>query len=200
MNTNLFSKALKRLRTERGISQTELAERMFVTRSTINRWENGSRLPDNMMIVKLSEALDVDINILLNATVDSTEAPNVILVDDNEIILKGGLPILEEALPNALVFGFTRPSEAVECAKANRIAMAFLDIEMGKTSGLDLCRTLLEINPRTNVVYLTAYVGYAFDAWSTGACGFMRKPLTAEGVKNQLTQLRYPFWTGGTGE
>ena len=200
MANSLFSKVLKRLRTERGISQTELAERMFVTRSTINRWENGSRLPDNMMIVKLSEALDVDINILLNATVDSTEAPNVILVDDNEIILKGGLPILEEALPNALVFGFTRPSEAVACAKANRIAMAFLDIEMGKTSGLDLCRTLLEINPRTNVVYLTAYVGYAFDAWSTGACGFMRKPLTAEGVRNQLTQLRYPFWTGGTGE
>ena len=200
MNTNLFSQALKSLRVERGITQTELAERMYVTRSTINRWENGSRLPDNMMIVKLSEALDVDINILLNATVDSTEAPNVILVDDNEIILKGGLPILEEALPNALVFGFTRPSEAVECAKANRIAMAFLDIEMGKTSGLDLCHTLLEINPRTNVVYLTAYVGYAFDAWSTGACGFMRKPLTAEGVKNQLTQLRYPFWTGGTGE
>ena len=200
MTNNLFSQALKSLRIERGISQTELAERMFVTRSTINRWEKGSRLPDNMMIVKLSEALAVDINILLNATVDSSEAPNVILVDDNEIILKGGLPILEEVLPNAMVFGFTRPSEAVECAKANRIAMAFLDIEMGKTSGLDLCRTLLEINPRTNVVYLTAYVGYAFDAWSTGACGFMRKPLTAEGVRYQLTQLRYPFFVGGTGE
>ena len=200
MVTNLFSQALKSLRVEKGITQTELAERMFVTRSTINRWEKGSRLPDNMMIVKLSEALDVDINILLNATVDNSESPNVILVDDNEIILKGGLPILEEALPNAMVFGFTRPSEAVACAKANRIAMAFLDIEMGKTSGLDLCRTLLEINPRTNVVYLTAYVGYAFDAWSTGACGFMRKPLTVEGVRDQLAQLRYPFWPGGTGE
>lgn len=200
MTNNLFSQALKSLRIERGISQTELAERMFVTRSTINRWEKGSRLPDNMMIVKLSEALDVNINILLNATVDSSEAPNVILVDDNEIILKGGLPILEEVLPNAMIFGFTRPSEAVEFAKVNRIAMAFLDIEMGKKSGLDLCRTLLEINPRTNVVYLTAYVGYAFDAWSTGACGFMRKPLTAEGVRYQLTQLRYPFFVGGTGE
>ena len=200
MVTNLFSQALKSLRVERGITQTELAERMFVTRSTINRWEKGSRLPDNMMIVKLSEALDADINVLLNATVDSSEAPNVILVDDNEIILKGGLPILEEALPNAMVFGFTRPSEAIECAKANRIALAFLDIEMGKMSGLDLCRALLEINPRTNVVYLTAYVGYAFDAWGTGASGFMRKPLTVEGVRDQLAQLRYPFWTGGTGE
>ena len=200
MTNNLFSQALKSLRIERGISQTELAERMFVTRSTINRWEKGSRLPDNMMIVKLSEALDVDINILLNATVDSSEAPNVILVDDNEIILKGGLPILEEVLPNAMIFGFTRPSEAVEFAKVNRIAMAFLDIEMGKKSGFDLCRTLLEINPRTNVVYLTAYVGYAFDAWSTGACGFMRKPLTAEGVRYPLTQLRYPCFIGGAGE
>ena len=200
MTTPLFSKALKRLRTERGISQTQLAEQLFVTRSAINRWESGSRLPDNVMIARLSKALDVDINILLNATVDSNETPNVILVDDNKIILKGGLPILEEALPNAMIVGFTRPSEAIEYAKANRIALAFLDIELGKTSGLDLCRTLLEINPRTNVVYLTAYIGYAFDAWSTGACGFLRKPLTPEAVKDQLTQLRYPFWTGGTGE
>ena len=36
---------------------------------------------------------------------------------------------------------------------------------MGKTSGLDLCRTLLAINPRTNVVYLTAHIEYSFDAW-----------------------------------
>lgn len=198
MASNLFSKALKKLRIERGITQAQLAERLFVTRSTINRWESGSRLPDNMMITQLAKALDVDFNILLNATVDGSEPPNIILVDDNEIILKGELPILEEALPNAMVFGFLRPSQAIECAKVNRIAMAFLDIEMGKTSGLDLCRTLLEINPRTNVVYVTAYVDYAFDAWSTGACGFMRKPLTIEGVRDQLTQLRYPFWTGGT--
>ena len=100
----------------------------------------------------------------------------------------------------ATITGFTRPSEAIEYAKAHRVALAFLDIEMGKTSGLDLCRTLLEINSRTNVVYLTSYIGYAFDAWSTGACGFMRKPLTPERVKDQLTQLRYPFWAGGTGE
>jgi len=152
------------------------------------------------MIARLSRVLDVDINILLNATFDSSEAAKVILVDDNRIILKGGIPILEEALPNAMIVGFTRPSEAVEYAKANRIALAFLDIEMGKTSGFDLCRTLLEIHPRTNVVYLTSYIGYAFDAWGTGACGFMRKPLTVEGVREQLKQLRFPFWTGGAGE
>ena len=200
MTTPLFSKVLKQLRTEREISQAQLAEQLFVDKTTITRWETGSRLPDNQMIVRLSKALDVDASILLNATLDGDETVNVILLDDNKIILKGGLPILEKALPNARIAGFTRPSEAVKYAKANRVALAFLDIELGKTSGLYLCRTLLGVNPHTNVVYLTSYIGYAFDAWSTGACGFMRKPLTPEGIRDQLTQLRYPFWTGVTDE
>ena len=68
---------------------------------------------------------------------------------------------------------------------------------MGKTSGLELCHKLLEINPRTNVVYLTAYSDYAMDAWGTGASGFMLKPITPEGVQTQLKTLRYPFSLGG---
>jgi DNA-binding LytR/AlgR family response regulator len=93
--------------------------------------------------------------------------------------------------------GFSRPSEAIEYAKTNRIALAFLDIEIGKTNGLDLCRTLLALNPRTNVVYLTAHIEYSFDAWSTGASGFLLKPVTAEAVREQLKNLRYPFSPGG---
>ena len=178
----------------------QLADQLFVTRSTINRWESGTGIPDNRMIAKIAEALDADINILLNATIDGDETPNVILVDDSKIILRGCLPILEEALPGAMIYGFTRPSEAVACAKANRIALAFLDIEIGTMSGFDLCHTLLSINPRTNVVYLTAYARYALDAWSTGASGFMQKPLTPDGIREQLAHLRYPFWTGGSGK
>ena len=194
--STMFSKTLKKLRAESGISQLQLAERLFVERSTISRWESGNRIPDNRMIARISKLLDADINILLNAAAESDEFPNVIMVDDNKIILKGGIPVLEEAMPNAVITGFTRPSEAVEYAKINLIALAFLDIELGKTNGLELCRTLLEINPRTNVVFLTSYIGYAFDAWSTGACGFMKKPLTYEGVKEQLKKLRYPVWSG----
>ena len=194
--STMFSKTLKKLRAESGISQLQLAERLFVERSTISRWESGNRIPDNRMIARISKLLDADINILLNAAAESDEFPNVIIVDDTKIILKGGIPVLEAVMPNAVITGFTRPSEAVEYAKINRVALAFLDIELGKTNGLELCRTLLEINPRTNVVFLTSYIGYAFDAWSTGACGFMKKPLTYEGVKEQLKKLRYPVWSG----
>ena len=192
-----FAETLKKLRGERGLSQRELAERVYVTRSTVARWENGSRLPDAVMISRLSKCLGVDVGTLLSAAAESDEIPNVIMVDDRKIVLSGALPVLEEVMPNATVTGFTRPSEAIEYAKANRVALAFLDIEMGKVSGLELCRTLLEINPRTNVVYLTAYIEYSFDAWSTGASGFMLKPITPEGVRTQLKNLRYPFSLGG---
>lgn len=196
----LFAETLKRIRIANGLSQRELAEKIYVTRSTVARWENGSRLPDVMMISRLSKCLDTDINTLISAAMANDETPNVIMVDDRKIFLSGALPVLEEVMPNAIITGFTRPSEAIEFAKANRIALAFLDIEMGKTNGFDLCRSLLTINPRTNVVYLTAYVEYSFDAWSTGASGFTLKPITAEGIRLQLKNLRYPFPLGGAEE
>ena len=188
-----FSETLKKLRTEKGLSRQELADKMYVTRSTVARWESGSRLPDAAMIYRLATVLSADIDMLLSAAAQSDECPNVILVDDNKIILSGSLPILEDVMPNASVTGFTNATEAIEYAKANHIALAFLDIEMGSISGLDVCRKLLEINPRINVVYLTAYKEYSFDAWSTGACGFMLKPLTIESVREQMSHLRYPI-------
>ena len=141
---------------------------------------------------RLAEVLDVDANILLTAA-QSNERPNVIMVDDRKIILTGGLPILNEVMPNATVTGFTDADEAIAYARANIVSLAFLDIELRNTSGLELCRELLNINPRTNVVYLTAYSEYSLDAWSTGASGFMLKPITPDGIREQLKNLRYPF-------
>ena len=196
MNT-LFGETLRKLRTERGITQKQLGDQLFVYNSTIARWENGSRLPDATMIPRLAKCLGIDANTLFNLAAVSDENPNVIMVDDNDIILSHGLTVLGEVMPNAAVMGFIRPVEAVEYAKTNRVALAVLDIELGTSSGLDLSRTLLAINPCTNIVFLTAYADYALDAWKTEAIGFMLKPLTPEGVKEQLKKLRYPFSTGG---
>ena len=196
----LFAETLRKLRTDSELSQRELAKRIYVTRSTVARWESGTRLPDAAMLSRLAQCFDVEVGMLLTAAAECDESPNVIMVDDRKVVLTGGLPVLEEVMPHATVVGFTRPAEAIEYAKANRIALAFLDIELGKTSGLDLCRTLLDINPHTNVVFLTAYADYSLDAWSTGASGFMVKPITPEGVHEQLERLRHPFSIGGAGE
>lgn len=190
MNTS-FANTLRQLRTEKRLSQQQLADALHMERSTITKWENGIRLPDARMITQLSDILGADIRVLMDGAAGD-ETPNVILVDDEKIILTGGMPILHEALPDAMISGFTRPSKALEFARGSRVALAFVDIDLGKVSGLDLCKSLLEINPRTNVVYLTAYSAYALDAWSTGASGFLLKPLNVPAVRDQITRLRYP--------
>lgn len=195
--SQFFAETLKKMRIEKGLSQQALANVMLVTRPTVARWETGIRLPDAVMISRLAEVLNVNVQVLLSAAAESDKYPNVILVDDRKLILTGGLPVLEEVMPNATITGFTNADEVVSYAKENLIALAFLDIELRNTNGLDLCRKLLQINSRTNVVFLTAYADYSLDAWKTGASGFMLKPITAAGVREQLEKLRYPFWTGG---
>ena len=195
--SQFFAETLKKMRIEKGLSQQALANVMLVTRPTVARWETGIRLPDAVMISRLAEVLNVNVQLLLFAAAESDKYPNVILVDDRKLILTGGLPVLEEVMPNATITGFTNADEVVSYAKENLIALAFLDIELRNTNGLDLCRKLLQINSRTNVVFLTAYADYSLDAWKTGASGFMLKPITAAGVREQLEKLRYPFWTGG---
>lgn len=193
----LFAENLRKLREKRGLSQKQLGNQMFVNHSTIARWENGSRLPDAVMILRLSRCLGVDVNTLLQLAARSESNPHIIMVEDSKIILTDGLAVLEELIPDATITGFIWPIEAIEYAKMNRVELAVLDIEMGQSSGLDLCRTLHDINPTTNVIFLTAYADYALDAWKTEASGFILKPLTPEALKEQLKKLRYPFLIGG---
>ncbi|MBQ9905075.1 MAG: response regulator [Synergistaceae bacterium] len=192
----LFAENLRKLREQKGLTQKQLGDQMFVNHSTVARWENGTRLPDAAMLLRLSKCLGVNINMLLQLAARSDEHPNIIMVDDSKIILSDCMAVLEEVMPEATITGFIWPLEAIEYAKMNRVDLAVLDIEMGKSSGLDLCRTLREINPTTNVVFLTAYADYSLDAWKTEASGFILKPLTPDGVREQLKKLRYPFLIG----
>ena len=187
-----FGEALRRLRIEKGISQQQLADLLFVDRSSVSRWEGGLRVPDAEMVTQLSVCLEADIQQLLHSAKSNLDRPNIIMLDDEPIILSGGMPILTEAFPNARVTGFTRPADALGFAGKNKVSLAFLDIEMGRVSGLDVCRKLLKQDFRTNVIYLTAYREYSFDAWESGASGFLLKPLSVDAVRRQLPLLRNP--------
>ena len=70
------------------------------------------------------------------------------MVEDRDVILAGSVAVLKEAMPNAAIAGFSWPNDAIEFAKENRVSLAFLDIELGHTNGFELCRALLDINPR----------------------------------------------------
>ncbi|MBQ3797922.1 MAG: response regulator [Butyrivibrio sp.] len=190
--TNTFGELIKNLRNERQISQQQLADMLYVNRSSVANWENGRRIPDLVVLSRLIKALNVDASVITNAMDDSKALPEVVIIDDETILLKGAIGILSEAMPEANITGFSKVTELLEYAKSNRINIAFVDIELGKNSGLELCRNLLEINPMTNVIFLTNYSDYALNAWQTEASGFLTKPLHLSDVQKELSKLRHP--------
>ena len=54
-----------KLRTGKGMSQDELAEKIMVTRQAVSRWENGETVPNTETLKLLSKEFDVSINTLL---------------------------------------------------------------------------------------------------------------------------------------
>ena len=58
---------LRSLRKERGLSQEELAGKIFVTRQAVSRWETGETLPTPETLQLLSALYDVSINTLLGS-------------------------------------------------------------------------------------------------------------------------------------
>ena len=55
------------LRNKAGLSQDELAEKVFVTRQAVSRWENGETTPNTETLKLLSKLFDVSINTLLGS-------------------------------------------------------------------------------------------------------------------------------------
>lgn len=55
------------LRTQKGLSQEELAEKIFVTRQAVSRWENGETFPNIDTLKLLSKFFNVSINTLLGS-------------------------------------------------------------------------------------------------------------------------------------
>ena len=58
---------LYHLRTQKGLSQAELAEKVFVTRQAVSRWESGETTPNTETLKLLSALFGVSINTLLGS-------------------------------------------------------------------------------------------------------------------------------------
>lgn len=62
-------KIIAELRTKNGMSQDELAEKVFVTRQAVSRWETGETTPNTETLKLLSKVFDVSINTLLGSPI-----------------------------------------------------------------------------------------------------------------------------------
>ena len=60
---------IRRLRTERGLLQDDLAAAVYVSRQTVSSWENDKTYPDVQSLVLLSQLFDVSIDELIQGDV-----------------------------------------------------------------------------------------------------------------------------------
>lgn len=67
MNNMKTQDILLELRTKSGLSQDALAEKVYVTRQAVSRWETGETVPGTETLKLLSKLFDVSINTLLGA-------------------------------------------------------------------------------------------------------------------------------------
>ncbi|MDE6201285.1 MAG: helix-turn-helix domain-containing protein [Clostridiales bacterium] len=76
-----FNEKLKELRTKKGVSQSELADSIYVSRSAVAKWENGLGLPSTESLRLLAEYFEVSVDELYSD--GSTEK---VIVNKNQII------------------------------------------------------------------------------------------------------------------
>ena len=58
---------LKKIRTQNGLTQDEMAGKLAVTRQAVSRWENGDATPNIETLKQISSAFNVSINTLLGS-------------------------------------------------------------------------------------------------------------------------------------
>ncbi|GGE24047.1 helix-turn-helix domain-containing protein [Streptococcus himalayensis] len=62
-----FSEQLKALRVAKSLSQEELAQKLFISRQSISKWENGDATPDMENLITLATCLEVSLDELVLA-------------------------------------------------------------------------------------------------------------------------------------
>ena len=94
-----FNERIKNRRKELGVTQEDLAKQLYVSRQTLSSWENGRTLPDIDSLVLLSEALEVNIDVLIKG--DGGLKDNIVIRSNIEKKIEEIL----EYVAYALLFG-----------------------------------------------------------------------------------------------
>ncbi len=66
MNQEAIGKFISTCRKEKGLTQTQLAEKLNITNRAVSKWETGKSVPDAAIMLDLCEILDVSVNELLS--------------------------------------------------------------------------------------------------------------------------------------
>lgn len=113
----------------------------------------------------------------------------VMIVDDESLALSRLKRLLNE---NGIedITAFDNPIEALKEITKTKFDAVFLDISMPNITGLELADSIMQIEPKTFIIFQTAHEEFALEAFKNGGIGYLVKPIELNDVKNILDKIK----------
>ena len=111
------------------------------------------------------------------------------IVDDESLALSRLKRLLNE---NGIedITAFDNPIEALKEITKTKFDAVFLDISMPNITGLELADSIIQLEPKTFIIFQTAYSEFALEAYKSGGMGYLIKPIESNDIKNILEKIR----------
>jgi two-component system LytT family response regulator len=111
------------------------------------------------------------------------------IVDDESLALSRLKRLLNE---NGIedITAFDNPIEALKEITKTKFDAVFLDISMPNITGLELADSIIQLEPKTFIIFQTAYSEFALEAYKSGGMGYLVKPIESNDIKNILDKIR----------
>lgn len=93
---------------------------------------------------------------------------------------RGGFQVVGEAENGAV---------AVQMFEEYKPEVVFLDIEMPELNGIECARKLFDINPKTKIIFATAYEGFMSEAFEVYAFDYLMKPFDIARLNSSLERI-----------
>ena len=111
------------------------------------------------------------------------------IVDDESLALSRLKRLLNE---NGIedITAFDNPIEALKEITKTKFDVVFLDISMPNITGLELADSIIQLEPKTFIIFQTAYSEFALEAYKSGGMGYLVKPIESSDIKSILEKIR----------
>lgn len=111
------------------------------------------------------------------------------IVDDESLALSRLKRLLKE---NGIedITAFDNPIDALKEITKTKFDAVFLDISMPNITGLELADSIIQLEPKTFIIFQTAYSEFALEAYKSGGMGYLVKPIESNDIKNILEKVR----------
>ena len=111
------------------------------------------------------------------------------IVDDESLALSRLKRLLNE---NGIedITAFDNPIDALKEVTKTKFDAVFLDISMPNITGLELADSIIQLEPKTFIIFQTAHSEFALEAFKSGGMGYLIKPIESNDIKNILEKVR----------